>query len=171
VQLGSLVGDTVWAAAALAGGAFLLHSAPVRRVIGLAGGALLLYLAAAAFRDAARHTSVVTRDVSPEFSSTPRRGDFGVGAALSLGNPFAIAFWLGVGTSVVSTRFATPGVLPFAVFLAGVTAGGLAWSFVFAGMVAVGRRRLTPSAFRLADGCCGAALAWFGVDLLRRTMF
>jgi chemosensory pili system protein ChpE len=170
LQLGSVIGDTVWAVSALAGGAALLHSAAARRGMGAVGGGLLLYLAASAFRDALARTP--NAGAAPEAAAASRsRGDFGVGAALSLGNPFAIAFWFGVGTSVVSARFAAPGLVPFAVFLAGVTAGGLAWSFLFAGIVAAGRRYLTPTFFRAADACCGAALAWFGIDLLRRTVF
>ena len=36
-----------------------------------------------------------------------------------------------------------------------------------------GRRAAGPDArlFRAADACCGAVLAWFGIDLVRRTLF
>ncbi len=175
LQFGSLVGDAVWAVSALAGGAVLVRTGGAREVIGLVGGGLLLYLAIAAFRDAASGAVPARTSGAPaasaDASSKPGRGDFGLGAALSLGNPFAAAFWLGVGSSVVSARFARPGVLEFAVFLAGVMAGGVVWSFLFAGAVAVGRRYLTRAFFRAADACCGAVLAWFGIDLVRRTLF
>jgi threonine/homoserine/homoserine lactone efflux protein len=169
LQLGSLVGDTVWAVGALAGGAALLRFTAVRQAIGIIGGGLLLYLAGSALRDAVKQPRAAGGRPEPGTGPGDRR-DFAVGAALSLGNPFAVAFWLGVGTSIVSARCPTPGILPFAVFLAGVTAGGVAWSFLFAGAVAAGRRRFTPAVFRAADGCCGAALAWLGLDLLRRTL-
>jgi len=66
------------------------------------------------------------------------QGDFATGAFLSLGNPFAVAFWLGVSGSVVSTAIPNPQTSHLIVFFGGFMSGGLLWSVFLAGPGGVG---------------------------------
>jgi chemosensory pili system protein ChpE len=90
LELGSLIGDATWAAIALSGAGLLAQQRPVRLLLGCAGVAFLFRLAWGALA-AARAGGM------PPAGAAGRGGDFGAGALLSLTNPFAIAFWLGVG--------------------------------------------------------------------------
>ena len=97
-------------------------------------------------------------------------GDLALGAALSLANPLPIAFWLGIGSTMIAAGKALrdPGdLLPF---LAGFLLGGLLWSLVLAGVLAWGQRFVTPRFFRLVNLMCGLALGCFALKLLWNTI-
>jgi threonine/homoserine/homoserine lactone efflux protein len=98
------------------------------------------------------------------------RGDFALGAAISLANPLAIAFWLGVGSTVISTGSTSPDPKDLLVFFAGFMLGALLWCFFMAGLIAWGRRFITPLFFRLVNLICGLALGLFAIKLLWNTI-
>jgi chemosensory pili system protein ChpE len=165
VQFGSLVGDTTWAIIALTGLAFIVQNNLAKFVLSLIGILLMLKLAWNAIQDA-RHEK--------EFDSTTshsHRGDFTNGAFLSLGNPMNIVFWTGLGTTVFASISGRPQPADFAVFFAGFLAGAILWCFLMAGLVAWGRKFVTPAFFRWVNLACGIALGFFalqlGLNLLR----
>ena len=159
VQFGSLVGDTTWAMIALTGLAFLIQNNIARAVLSLVGILLMLKLAWDAFKDARFGKELHTAAVNSN------RGDFANGAFLSLGNPLNIVFWTGLGTTVFSSLSESPQPAHFAIFFAGFLGGALVWCFFMAGMVAWGRRFITPTFFRWINLACGVALAYFAVQL------
>ena len=159
VQFGSLVGDTTWAMIALTGLAFLIQNNIARAVLSLVGILLMLKLAWDAFKDAHSGKELHTAAVNSN------RGDFANGAFLSLGNPLNIVFWTGLGTTVFSSLSESPQPAHFAIFFAGFLGGALVWCFFMAGMVAWGRRFITPAFFRWINLACGLALAYFAVQL------
>ena len=163
VQLGSLIGDATWAALALAGGAILVQSVLARSLLSLAGTLILLYLAASAFREA-------RAGAIPEAGHTAARGDFAAGALLSLSNPYAIAFWLGVGTSAVFASVGAPRPVHFAVFFLAFMSGALLWSLFLSGLVAWGYRFVNAAFFRGINLLCGVALGYFGLVLFWNTL-
>jgi chemosensory pili system protein ChpE len=160
VQFGSLVGDTTWAIIALTGLAFLVQNNIARIILSLLGILLMLKLAWDAIRDA-RHG----KDLHS--SSTPRttRSDFANGAFLSLGNPMNIVFWTGLGTTVFASISGSPQPIHFVTFFAGFLVGAIAWCFFMAGLVAWGRRFLTPLFFRWVNAACGTVLGFFALQL------
>jgi chemosensory pili system protein ChpE len=159
VQFGSLVGDTTWAMIALTGLAFLIQNNIARAVLSLVGILLMLKLAWDALKDARFGKELHTAAVNSN------RGDFANGAFLSLGNPLNIVFWTGLGTTVFSSLSESPQPAHFAIFFAGFLGGALVWCFFMAGMVAWGRRFITPTFFRWINLACGLALAYFAVQL------
>jgi chemosensory pili system protein ChpE len=157
VQLGSLVGDATWAALALSGVAFLAMYRMATTGLELAGVLLLFFLAVGAWRDAWTGTLPKPRNVTAG-------SDFVAGVFLSFTNPFALAFWLGLGGTAVmlaQDRHSQP-----AVFFAGFMFAACLWCFFAAAIVAWGRRFLVPSVYRWVNLVCGAALAYFGVRVL-----
>ena len=159
VQFGSLVGDTTWAMIALTGLAFLIQNNIARAVLSLVGILLMLKLAWDAFKDAHSGKELHTAAVNSN------RGDFANGAFLSLGNPLNIVFWTGLGTTVFSSLSESPQPAHFAIFFAGFLGGALVWCFFMAGMVAWGRRFMTPTFFRWINLACGLALVYFALQL------
>jgi chemosensory pili system protein ChpE len=160
LELGSLIGDATWAGIALVGAAFLVQSAPTRIVLGILGAALLFWLGWSAIR-AARWPQ--------EIKVTPSRGrgNFVTGAMLSLTNPVAVAFWVGVGAGAVQSIVPRPSPADFVAFYAGFLAACVLWCFAFSAVVASGRAMLRPILFRVINGACGIALLAFGVQFVR----
>lgn len=160
VQFGSLVGDTTWAIIALTGLAFLVQNNVAKVILSLIGILLMLKLAWDAIRDARSG-----KELDTLAASTSTRGDFANGAVLSLGNPMNIVFWTGLGTTVFASISDKPAPVHFAIFFAGFLLGAIAWCFIMAGLVAFGRKFLTPTFFRWVNVTCGVAIGFFALQL------
>lgn len=161
VQFGSLIGDTTWAIIALTGLAFLVQNNVAKIILSVIGMLLMLKLAWDAIRDA-RNGKILVSSIS-EIGSA--RGDFANGAFLSLGNPMNIVFWTGLGTTVFSSISGKPQPVDFAIFFAGFLGGAFLWCFVFAAIIAWGRKFVTASFFRWLNVACGLALGCFAIQL------
>jgi chemosensory pili system protein ChpE len=161
VQAGSLIGDATWCILALSGMAFLVQNPLAKNVLGVVGLVLLVYLAGSALRDAWRGGEL---SVSEKHLA---RNDFSTGAALALGNPLNIVFWLGLGTSMLTTHTTNPQWTDYLTFFSGFMLGAVLWAFLMAGAVAYLRRWLTPQLFRIVNLVCGLALLYFAVQMVR----
>lgn len=174
VQFGSLVGDGTWAALALGGAALLAQQGLVRLVLGAVGVTLLLYLAWNALRDAWRPPAPAERAVGSPLGGAPEpaavRGDFAIGAALSLSNPFNIVFWLGVGGGVVAVHVAQPSAVHYFAFFGSFLAACVVWAIFTAALVAYGRRFLDGPLFRVVNAVCGLALLYFAAGLFQQLL-
>jgi threonine/homoserine/homoserine lactone efflux protein len=160
LQLGALIGVTLWAIIALIGAALLAQSILARVILGTVGVLLLLLLTWQALRAAYRGKTGAVK-------SSSARGDFALGAAISLANPLPVAFWLGVGSTVVAlSGKASADLQNLAVFLVGFLCSALLWCFFMAGLLAWGRRFVTPLFFRLVNLVCGLALGFFALKML-----
>jgi chemosensory pili system protein ChpE len=163
VELGSLIGDAVWAIITLLGAAFIVQNTPARLILGATGTLFLLHLAWGALRSA-------KQGGIPQSGQATARGDFAAGMFLSLGNPFAVAFWLGVGTSTLAASVPNPQLAHFVVFFVAFMLGGLSWCFFLAGLVTWGRQFVNPTFFRGVNFLCGLFLGYFGLRLLWNTL-
>ncbi len=160
VQLGSLIGDATWATLAIAGAAVLIQNAVVRLVLSLIGIGFLIHLAVKAFQDYRAGSQPATT-----LGSETERGDLSTGMVLSLSNPFAIAFWVSVGTTIFVGVPGTPELLHYATFYSAFFLGLILWCFFMAGLIAWGRRYVTPGFFRWVNLACGLGLLFFAVQL------
>lgn len=163
IQLGSLIGDLVWAVIALVGLAVVFESVPVRLGLGLIGCLFLFYLAIKALAEA-------KRGGLPEEAHMPDRGDFMTGIVLSTSNPFQLAFWLGIGATTIAAIAPHPAAVHYAVFMLGFIAAGLLWCPLFAYVVSVGRRYINDRTFRAIQLICGIFLIYISVSLLWSTL-
>lgn len=163
VQVGSLAGDAVWALLGLAGvGA--LFTVPALRVPLTAGGCLLLaWLGLIGVRDAVR-----PRQGPAQGNADGRRGAVGVGAAMSLGNPWNVVYWSGVAGAVSAVLGRHAGAPGLAVFFSGFMVSSLAWCFVSAGLIALLRRALPGPAVRVLEAASGVSLLAFAILLAAR---
>ena len=88
---------------------------------------------------------------------------------ISLGSPFQIAFWLGIGGSAIAVLVPNPGPIDFLVFFVGYVVGGIVWSFAYSGLVAYGRRFITPRLYSGINMACGIMMVYFAIVLLWST--
>lgn len=152
VQVGSLVGDAVWAVLGLAG-AGALFAVPALRVPLTVGGCLLLcWLGARGLRDA------ISPAPAADQEAAHGRSAWYAGAGMSLGNPLNVVYWSGTAGAVNGVLGGEAGFTALAVFFTGFMVSSLAWCFVCAGGIALLRRALPPVAVRVVEGLCGAAL-------------
>ncbi len=161
VQFGSLIGDTTWAAIAFTGLAFLIQNNIAKTLLSLIGIILIFKLSWDAFKDA-RHGKQLDITSSARGAN---RGDFTNGAFLSLGNPLNIVFWTGLGSTVFTSISGNPQPIHFAIFFAGFLSGAVLWCFFMAGLVAWGRKFVTPTFFRWVNLSCGIVLSFFALQL------
>lgn len=189
VQLGSLVGDATYALLALAGLAALAQIPALQFALGAFGGLFLLYLAwntlasAGAEAKAAKEPQIDRplpaagrEDVragwdSPGTARTAALHAFLSGMAISLTNPWAIAFWLALGGALTAYGLANAGAqraLFFASFMAGSALWACALSFGIGRLeLEFGRR---PMLHRAVTSACAIALAAFGVAAAGRAI-
>ena len=161
VQLGSVIGDMLWCALALAGLAPLVQVPWVRVLVAVVGVAVLLYLGIAGIRDAMKSQGP-TVDLN---KASDGRGAFRSGMAISIANPMAVAFWLSFGGLLVAAGVATNSIEQTAAFMVGYVGMTLAWCFVMALAVRWGQTLFKPVVFRWVPFGCSAALLFYGASL------
>jgi threonine/homoserine/homoserine lactone efflux protein len=72
-----------------------------------------------------------------------------------------VAFWLGIGSTMIANEKAALDPKDQVVFFAGFLSSALLWSVFLAGLLAWGQRFVTPLFFRLVNLICGLALGFF----------
>lgn len=152
VQLGAVGGDFVYALLVLAGLSHVLNHTIFRPGVGLLGSMLLVALGISALRAPALPPAPVAADC---LTATPKplARVAAAGLLVSLMNPFAVAFWMTVGSTAVNAAPA---------WLAGFMLGSLAASLL-TGLVA---GRLHGQRFgRWLSAGCGCLLIAFGLKL------
>ncbi len=160
VETGSLIGDSLWALLALTGVTIFVHYLVLQIVLGIAGGCFLLRMAWLALSEALAQRS------PSSVPSSPTRGDFATGVVFGLANPVGLAFWSGLGSSVVA-----PGItgVQVALFFGGFFTGAVLWCVAISVGMRWGRRWLRPAMFHWINALCGLALGYFGIHVLWTT--
>jgi threonine/homoserine/homoserine lactone efflux protein len=180
LQFGACLGHLTYAALALLGLGVLALAAPVHLLLGLAGTGVLTYLGVAAVRDGWRGWAGASAAAHPsgdrlalaEAHGNPRgprarvqqapvvRRTLALGAAISLANPFAVAFWLTIGGSVLHQAHRN-GVL----FLGGFFLSVVVWAVGMPAVLGWGRAAVRGRLFNGVSMVCGGTLIAFGLTL------
>ncbi len=129
VQLGSLVGDALWAILGLVGIGLLLQLDWLRWPIGVCGVLYLLWLARDSWRAAGQEFSI--KDVHEHTPKSALRA----GVLLSVTNPQNIAYVAALGTALGTLGVSDPTARDYAVFFAGLMIASVVWAFFCAAMV------------------------------------
>lgn len=129
VQIGSLVGDALWAVLGLLGIGLLLQIDWLRWPIGIAGALYLLWLARDSWKSASEEFHVEAR------GSTSRSSALRSGALLSLTNPQNIAYWAAMGSALGAVGITEPTAADYGLFFAGFMLSSILWCFVCAAIV------------------------------------
>lgn len=167
VQLGSLIGDAAYAVLAIAGLAALAQNSSLQLALGVLGAGFLLYLAWTSFATA--RLSMPIASIRP--ARAEGQGAFLSGLALSLTNPWAIAFWLSLGGATASLGLARGSSLYLALFFASFMVGSAIWACILSFAIARVRRWVRPVFFRLISITCGLMLGALGLGVAARVAF
>lgn len=161
VQLGSLIGDAVWAVIGLTGLVLLLGQESVRVPLTLVSAAYLAWLGVQGLRDARQppHQEAA--------NGSQGRNAFGAGALLSLSNPKNIVFWGALGSALAGIVEGTPSQAQMLVFFAGFMFAALIWCFICAALVDWLRRNTSLLWHRVSYAACGVMLLALAALTLR----
>lgn len=153
VQLGSLIGDALWAVIGLSSLALLLTQDSVRLPLTLASAVYLAWLGVQSLRDAWRPPQVDEQALAQQGPAA-----FGAGALLSLSNPKNLVFWGALGGALAGIVEGTPSEAQLAVFFAGFMLASLLWCFICAALVDWLRRHTSVFWQRISYAGCGLLL-------------
>jgi len=129
VQMGSLVGDALWAVLGLAGIGVLLQIEVLRLPLGIAGVLYLLWLSFDSWQ--AAHQEIEALASQDEHEVKALRS----GILLSITNPQNIAYWAAIGSALGAIGIAEPTTAHYAVYFIGFMVSSLIWCFVCAALV------------------------------------
>jgi putative LysE/RhtB family amino acid efflux pump len=149
--------DALYGTLGVAGAAPLVSFGPVRLVLGLVGGAVLVVLGARTLHSAFRVRTGGESDV--ELSS--RRRAFATAVVGTLSNPLTIVSWAAIfsGATAAAAAGSAEGA---ALLVVGAGAGSASWFVLLATGVASARRALGQRMMRVADAIAGLGLIGFG---------
>jgi len=139
----------------------LLKSAKTQIVIGLAGGAFLLFMAIQMLRD------IRKTDYTPEKSY--KTGPVITGFLLSVGNPYFLLWWASVGLAL-ATEATQLGIWAFALFAVIHWLCDLVWLQVLSWASFKGSALLGPRSQRIVLLVCSLALLFFGLYFISRAL-
>jgi chemosensory pili system protein ChpE len=130
VQIGSLVGDALWAVLGLLGVGLLLEVEAMRFPVGIGGALYLSWLARDSWRAANREFVIHARGLAPNLRDAARSG-----VLLSITNPHNVAYWAALGSALGAVGVHDPAPVDYAVFFAGFMTSSVAWCFFCAAMI------------------------------------
>jgi chemosensory pili system protein ChpE len=151
VQLGSLVGDALWAILGLVGIGLLMQAEALRFPVGVAGIIYLLWLSYDSWRAS---TLEFGTQVNP---SAAQNGALKAGVLLSVTNPQNIAYWAALGSAMGAVGVSEPNAAQYAMFFAGFMVSSVVWAFACAALVARLFRNSTSAWAKLTYRACAIA--------------
>jgi putative LysE/RhtB family amino acid efflux pump len=157
IGAGIALTDALYAALGVAGAAPLVSIGPVRIVLGIVGGTVLIVLGVRTLYGSFRVRTGGEADI--ELSS--RRRAFGTALAATASNPLTIVSCAAIfaGATAAAAADTAGGA---ALLVAGVAAGSLSWFVALSLGVASVRRAVGQRAMRIADCVAGLGLIGFG---------
>ena len=167
-----LLGHALLEALLLIGFAFGLHQLLVRPtvagVLGVAGGAILLWMAFGLGRGAASGSIVKDLEVAERADGKPARSHAGPivqGALVSLSNPYWTLWWATIGVKLASDGLAI-GPVGVVAFFIGHELADIAWYGFVIAAVSRGKSLLTPRVYRIIMGVLAGALLYIGARFI-----
>ncbi|AZF53386.1 Chemotactic transduction protein chpE [Pseudomonas sp. R4-34-07] len=157
VQIGSLVGDAVWAVIGLTGIALLIQHDAVRVPLTVVCALYLAWLGIRSLMDAWQLPHV---GGAPASSG---KNALAVGAAISLANPKNIVYWGALGSALSGIVGTTPSHGQTLMFFAGFMLASVLSCFLTAALVNVLRKNASPTWQRISYGACGLVLIYLAI--------
>lgn len=162
VQIGSLIGDALWAVLGLAGVGLLLQLNFLRLPVGIAGVIYLLWLAWDAWQESNKEFSIKADKTSIHPKKALRSG-----VLLSITNPQNVAYWAALGSAMGAVGISDPTASHYLIFFIGFMVSSILWSFLCAGFVAGVFRRSQMYWTGLTYRACAIAFLLLALSSVR----
>jgi threonine/homoserine/homoserine lactone efflux protein len=146
----------------------LQESSPAVAIIGVLGGGFLIWMAWGMLRNPDRGAPVMGEHVHVEARGTIVLPVVG-GILVSLSNPFWVIWWLTVGAAFM-TQSLESGLVGIGAFYLGHILSDFSWYSLVSGLLASGRRFITPLVYRGIMQACGAFLGMMGLYFMASGM-
>ncbi len=129
VQLGSLLGDAIWAALGLLGIGLLFQLDFLKQPLLLCTSIYLLWLARDAWLSSNKEFKLT------EDTTKTKKSALYSGATISLINPHNIAYWAALGSAMSTIGIVSPTTSDYAIFFTGFMLSSILWTFFCAAFV------------------------------------
>ena len=163
VQLGSLVGDALWAVVGLIGVGLLLRLESLRMSIGIASVVYLSWLAWNAWQASRGEVAI-----SAAYDEIDHHEALRSGVLLSLTNPQNVAYWAAMGSALSAVGVKNPTVFDNLVFFAGFMVSSTLWALLVAALVDRVFRRVGARWARWTYRACAIAFLMLALSILRQ---
>lgn len=163
LALGTCVGDLLYAIGALLGMSVLLQFTPVRWLLWIGGGAILLWFTFKMGREALQSHQQI--DLNHSIHSSSASKAFRKGVVLAVSSPTAILWFATVGGVLIS-RLGHQGTWVVVWFLAGFFVAGLFWAAVLCAVGSFGGKVLGKNLLRYSYMASAVIFAYFSVYVM-----
>ncbi|WP_288422302.1 LysE family transporter [uncultured Acinetobacter sp.] len=156
--IGTCVGDLIYAVLALAGMSILLQYEPIRWLLWIGGGAILIWFTIKMLKEALqKKQEIQLQKVVKEETSFK---SFGKGMILAMSSPTAILWFATVGGALIS-RMGNNGSFAVSWFLVGFFIAGIFWAAVLSGVGGFGSKLLGKNILKYSYIASAVIFAYF----------
>lgn len=166
VIAGHAVIEVVLLSAIVLGVTEFIRGPAAAKVIGILGGALLVYMGIGLIRTTFRAKDLDLSAAPRGAGVMSRLGPSAAGAVVSMANPYWWVWWVTIGSAFLVRFDITFGRWPLlAAFYVGHELGDLGWYTAVSTAVALGRRTFPRAIVTWLLAACGAGMIGFGIWL------
>jgi threonine/homoserine/homoserine lactone efflux protein len=161
LSLGHSLLELILVIVIFAGAGKYLETGPVRTIIGIVGGILLVYLGFDMIKEV--YMNKISLDTKGSTSSK-QSNIFFAGIALSATNPFFIIWWSVVGLALIMSSYNSFGTIGIAVFYIGHILSDISWFTFISVLVSKTRHLIRISIFKTIIAILGVCLIGIGIS-------
>lgn len=158
IRLGGAIGNTLCLIAAYFGLSLISKSSSTLAICSLAGSMVLIYLGAKSFLDKRSHLLSLKLDI-PKYSLG---NGLLTGFILSVANPIAVVFWLGIFAATHDHSLASQNWIGLVENFA-IIGGVLLWGFCLSCTLELGKRFFNQKLIQIITAIAGLMLIYFGI--------
>ena len=162
VTLGHALAELVLTVSLILGLAFIVGSLEVRAVLGMIGGATLLWMGSGALRYSKKATIRKLVANAPGSRFTVQDPVF-LGLIMSVSNPYWWVWWGTLGNTFLFESLAIAGVIGAATFYFSHIMSDFTWYTVVSSSIGKGRTMISDKVYRYILAICGLSLLVLGV--------
>ncbi len=167
ISLGHILLEFVVVAALFSGLGKFLETAAVKTVIGLVGGAVLVYLGVSMIRDIIMGRTTI--DINS--GSAYKQGNLVLGGALlSASNPYFTIWWAAVGLGLIMNAYNTFGFAGIAAFYMGHILADITWYVFVSNLISRTRKFISKKIYNIIIIILGSCLLAFGISFIAASL-
>lgn len=162
VVLGHIITETAMMIVILAGLGWIIGSKTAALVIGIMGGAVLVYMGYNLSTSTNDYYSIQNSTINQKKSSI-RHGSIFNGVVTSLSNPYFFIWWASVGCAFMYKGLELAGIVGLLGFVIGHWSADLSWYSIISFFSSHGTKIMNDKTYKIVMQVCGVFLIMLGV--------